>query len=272
MKAISKSAGTVCTILALLLVLAACRANRAVSADAPAEVEEARKLIALTFDDGPHRSTTTELLDGLAQRGAHATFFLIGKQIEGSEDLIRRMDEEGHQIGMHTFDHVILTGLNRVDFDAQVEKSRQLLENIVSHGGFPLRPPYGLYDEHVRAMAECPIILWNVDPEDWRGKNADRIAQHIISHAEDGAVVLLHDIYPTSVEAALRAVDTLQAQGFQFVTVEELFCARGIEPEDGEAYLNADWKADYTRTAMSSGSGAVSSSHAPVNGWSSESR
>ena len=93
------------------------------AADAPlAGAWEDRKLIALTFDDGPRRATTTRLLDGLAERGVKATFFLIGAQVEHNEDVIRRMDREGHQIGIHTYDHVQLTGLNQADFAAQVDK------------------------------------------------------------------------------------------------------------------------------------------------------
>lgn len=88
---------------------------------APA-AETGQKLIALTFDDGPRRSTTTALLDGLAQRGVNATFFLIGEQLVNNEDVVQRMDAEGHQIGIHTFDHVKLTGLSKTDFDAQVDQ------------------------------------------------------------------------------------------------------------------------------------------------------
>ena len=208
-------------------------------ADAQAEVEELPPLIALTFDDGPRRATTAALLDGLSQRGVQATFFLIGEQIVGNEDLVRRMDAEGHQIGIHTYDHVQLTGLNRADFDAQVDKTRQLLKNVLGHNDFLLRPPYGLLDEGVRAMAECPIILWSIDPEDWGDKNTERIVAHIVSEAKDGSVILLHDIYPTSVDAALRVVDALHEQGYLFVTVDQLFTARGVELQAGEVYRSA---------------------------------
>ena len=104
-------------------------------------VPAGQKLIALTFDDGPRRSTTTRLLDGLSERGVKATFFLIGAQIENNGDVVRRMDEEGHQVGIHTFDHVRLTGLRKVAFDAQVDRTRQLLTNILGHNDFLLRPP-----------------------------------------------------------------------------------------------------------------------------------
>ena len=159
-------------VLALALTAgAALRAAlpAAVTAESTAQVpvlseDGEQKLIALTFDDGPRRSTTTALLDGLAQRGVHATFFLIGAQVEGNEDIVRRMEAEGHQVGIHTYDHVELTGLNRADFDVQVGRTRDLLAGILGHRDFLLRPPYGMTDASVKAWAECPIIIWSIDP------------------------------------------------------------------------------------------------------------
>lgn len=236
-KKIMKCVRMALPVLTLFLVFGIFDREGVVLADGPAQVE--RPLIALTFDDGPLRVTTESLLEGLEQRGVNATFFLIGDQIVGNEDLVRRMEEQGHQIGIHTYDHVILTGLNRADFDAQVEKSRGLLEGLLGHDGFLLRPPYGMLDEGVRTMAGSPIILWSVDPEDWRDKNAERVARHIVKNAFDGAIILLHDIYPQSVQAALQAVDELHRQGYLFVTVDQLFAARGIELEAGEIYRMA---------------------------------
>lgn len=228
-------------LLALALLFGA--AGRAVwskrGADAVSTAGEAQieaPLIALTFDDGPRRSTTGQLLDGLAQRGVPATFFLIGEQLEGNEDLVLRMEREGHQVGIHTYGHALLTGLNRADFDAQVERTRQMLGQILGRSDFMLRPPYGLYDAGVRSMAGCPIILWSIDPEDWGDKNVERIVRHILEQASDGAIILLHDIYPTSVEAALRVVDELHECGYLFVTVEQLFAAEGIALENGGVY------------------------------------
>lgn len=241
MKKVFIRAGAALLVLALLLsFLVMTRGwEEAVPADASVDTEDIVPLIALTFDDGPRRDTTTKLLDGLAQRGVPATFFLIGEQLIGNEDIVRRMDEAGHQIGIHTYDHVMLSGLNQADFDAQVDKTRQMLKNILGHNDFLLRPPYGFYDEGVQAKADCPIILWSIDPEDWGDKNAVRIARHIADSAADGAIILLHDIYPTSVEAALRVVDELHARGYLFVTVDQLFEARGIELQSGEVYRQA---------------------------------
>ena len=241
------AARTAAPVLALffigytLLAVVADADERIVQVDATADMEDSTKLIALTFDDGPIRSTTAELLDGLARRGVPATFFLVGEQIVGNEDLVRRMDAEGHQIGIHTYDHVTLTGLNTADFDAQVDKTRQMLINILGHNDFVLRPPYGLYDQGVQNKAGCPIILWSIDPKDWGDKNADRVASHIVEEAQDGAIVLMHDIYPTSVQAALRVVDMLHEQGYLFVTVEQLFAARGIELQAGQVYNDTNF-------------------------------
>lgn len=241
MKRKIQRAGMVWAVLALLSAFVCGVQNRqaAIPADAATEMRETAPLIALTFDDGPRRDTTTALLDGLAQRGVKATFFLVGEQIVGNEDVVRRMDAEGHQIGIHTYDHVRLLGLNRSDFDAQVDKTRQLLKNVLGHDGFLLRPPYGLYDAGVKNMAGCPIILWSVDPEDWGHKDADYVTRHIMDNASDGAIILLHDIYPTSVDAALRVVDELHEQGYLFVTVEQLFAEKGMKLQNGEVYRYA---------------------------------
>lgn len=228
-------------LLALLLASlppSALLGYEALQADASADLPE-QKLIALTFDDGPRRSTTTRLLDGLAERGVKATFFLIGCQISGNEDVMRRMDQEGHQIGIHTFDHVQLTELNQTDFDAQVETTRTLLRDLLGHNDFLLRPPFGKWDEGVRTRAGCPIILWSIDPEDWDDKNTDRVVEQVVSQARDGSIILLHDIYSQSVDAALQIVDRLHAEGYYFCTIDQLFAARRISLKAGQVYWNA---------------------------------
>ncbi len=211
----------------------------ALPADAALQAPEGSKLIALTFDDGPRRSTTTALLDGLAQRGVPATFFLIGEQVPGNEDLLRRMEAEGHQIGIHSYTHAKLTDLNNADFAAEVERTRTVLKNAVGHNDFLLRPPYGMVDAGVKRRAEAPIILWSIDPEDWGDRDTAREVSHITAQAQNGSIILLHDIFPESVQAALQVVDTLHEQGFFFLTVSDLFAAQGIPLTAGEVYWNA---------------------------------
>ena len=192
--------------------------------------------VALTFDDGPRASTTPVLLDGLAQRGVHATFFVIGENVEGNELLLQRIEGEGHQIGLHTYHHKVLADLNASDFYAEVDSLRQTLTALLGREDFMLRPPYGMMNAATQARAAAPIILWSVDPEDWSDHDTARQVAVIADKAQDGDIILLHDIYPASVETALQVVDTLMARGYRFVTVEELFAIRDKTPENGKVY------------------------------------
>lgn len=215
---------------------------RGAPAAASAPLAEEEKLIALTFDDGPSGVNTPVLLEGLRQRGVHATFFLVGSMVEDQPELALRLVQEGHQVGIHTYNHDPpngLRGLSEEQFDAQVGVTRRMLTALTGQTEFALRPPYGFLDEGVRRQAPGPIVLWSVDPEDWRYRDTEKVTAHILSHVQDGDIVLLHDIFPTSVEAALRVVDALQAQGWRFVTVDELFALRGVEPVRGESYHSA---------------------------------
>ncbi len=228
--------------IAVLLCMAALVAalpapGRPVPAGAPLEIETGGPpLVALTFDDGPRSSTTGPLLDGLALREAPATFFLVGSRIPGNEELVRRMAAEGHQIGIHTYDHVELKGLSRRDFDLQVGKTRTLITQLAGEGNYWLRPPYGLLDQAAEGWCGGPVVLWSVDPEDWKDDDIDRVVAAVVEHASDGDIILLHDLFPSSAQAALRIVDTLLARGFCFVTVEQLMEQRGVTPEAGVRY------------------------------------
>ena len=192
--------------------------------------------VALTFDDGPKAATTSVLLDGLAQRGVHATFFVIGENVEGNEPLIQRIAGEGHQIGLHTYHHKVLAELSASDFYAEVDDLRTTLTALVGREDFMLRPPYGMMNAATQDRAAAPIILWSVDPEDWSDRDTARQVSVILDKVQDGDIILLHDIYSASVDTALQVVDALMAKGFHFVTVEELFAIRGKTPENGKVY------------------------------------
>ena len=229
-----RAAAAVCA-LALVPVFSGKEQVRQAAGQVQVEADAA-PLVALTFDDGPRNKTTGALLDGLALREVPATFFLVGSRISGSEELIRRMAAEGHQIGVHTYDHVVVTDLSREDFDLQVGKTRALLIDILGDGEYWLRPPYGIVDESVERWCDCPLILWSVDPEDWKDEDVERIVASVLEHVQDGDIILMHDIFPTSVEAALRVVDALLEKGYCFVTVEQLMEQRGQEVRSGAQY------------------------------------
>ena len=193
-------------------------------------------LVALTFDDGPRVSTTTALMDALSQRGVHATFFVVGENVEGNEELLRRMVREGHQIGLHTYHHKVLAQLNAADFYAEVDSLRDRLTQLLGEERFMLRPPFGMMNAATQDRAGAPIILWSVDPEDWSDRDTARQVAHILENAQDGDIILLHDIYSSSVDTAIQVVDALMARGYRFVTVDELFAMRGVEAENGQVY------------------------------------
>lgn len=230
----------VAVICAAVFLLRPQEPPKVIQADSTVKVAEPQpKLLALTFDDGPRRATTSKLLEGLEQRGVQATFFLIGKQIEGNEDLIRQMADGGHQIGIHTYDHVELRDLSPADIHRQLDPTREALRAILGDREFLLRPPYGFVDDTLLQQADSPLILWSVDPEDWHDRNVQREVAHIVSHVQDGDIILMHDIFPESVDAALQVIDQLHQAGYAFVTVDDLLLSRGITPETGKTYRHA---------------------------------
>ena len=194
-------------------------------------------VVALTFDDGPKASTTTRLLEGLALREVPATFFLVGSRVAEEEDLVRQMAEAGHQIGVHTYDHVMLTELTPQIYAEQVERTRNQLIELLGEGEYWLRPPYGLMDETLSQWEPGPLILWSVDPEDWDDRNTARIVREVLAEVEDGSILLLHDIYEESVDAALQIVDELLNRGYCFLTVRELMELRHVTYEPGKRYM-----------------------------------
>ena len=214
------------------LTLWAAAGQEALPADAAAELPAEGKYIALTFDDGPRRDTTEKLLDGLRERGASATFFLVGEEIAGKEDLVKRMAAEGHQIGNHTWSHVRLE--NAGTAGQEIRMTERALEELLGEKDYWLRPPYGIMDEGVET--NVPLVKWSVDPRDWESRSTAKVVQAVLRDAGPNAIILLHDIYPTSVEAALQIVDALEKEGYWFVTVEELLQLNGITPQAGVMY------------------------------------
>lgn len=178
-------------------------------------------IIAITFDDGPCAKTTTKLLDGLAQRGVKATFFLVGKNVEGNEAIVKRMHEEGHLIGNHTYSHIDLSRM-KATAKSEIIKANEVIQKITGEEVLYIRPPYGKYDSQLIYGVNMTPVLWSVDPDDWNTANVTRVVNSVVSHVQCGDIILLHDIYDSSVTAALEIIDRLQDKGYVFVTVDQL--------------------------------------------------
>lgn len=180
------------------------------------------KQIALTFDDGPHSTYTSQLLDGLRERGVHATFFLLGENIDGKEGVIRQMKEDGHLIGNHGYTHVQMSKEKPENARSQIEETNLKIEAITGQRPEYLRPPFGAWNDELECSTDMTVVLWSIDPLDWKLQNTKKVVRKIVKSAEPGDIILLHDVFPTSVQAALEVVDELKKKGYTFVTVDEL--------------------------------------------------
>ncbi|MBO5278256.1 MAG: polysaccharide deacetylase family protein [Lachnospiraceae bacterium] len=185
------------------------------------KVQEAKK-VALTFDDGPHQKYTKLLLDGLRERNVKATFFLIGESIQGKEELVEQMKEDGHLIGNHTYTHVQLSKMGKDDACAEIWKTNTAIYDITEQIPCFIRPPFGEWNEELSCAVDMSVVLWDIDPQDWKYKDTKRVRDYVVKNVSDGDIILLHDVYKTSVEAALQIVDILTEEGYEFVTVEEI--------------------------------------------------
>ena len=216
--------------LALLLILTLC-----MPAAASGFTE---KLIAITFDDGPG-AYTAQLLDELAARDVKATFFVSGYRAANYPETLKRMVTEGHQLASHTQNHENLNTLSAAKIADEISRTQDYITAAGGDNPAYIRPPYGNANKTVRAQAPSPLINWSVDPEDWKYHNADTVCSNILAGSYDGAIILVHDIYQTSVNGALAAIDKLLEQGYEFVTVRDLLLRRGITPEAGVMYYDA---------------------------------
>lgn len=214
----------VAALLAALLLAAPA------TAAAAAETNGDYKLLALTFDDGPSEHTE-RLLDGLAALDAKATFFMVGYMIERRPDIPARMVAEGHEIANHSYYHSVLTDDNVA---YELEATRELLAQYGGERNYFVRAPYG--SDGARSAFGSPSILWALNANDYKRTDAGGIAGDIVNTVRDGDIFLLHDTHASSVTAALILVEELQKQGYEFVTLSELFRRRGVEPENGARY------------------------------------
>ena len=182
---------------------------------------EERPRIALTFDDGPSRYTE-KLLEGLQKRGVKASFFMIGESAERNQDLVRRVKEEGHLIGNHTYHHVDVTKLPDEKAREELKEMDRVIYEILGEHVEYMRPPFGVWQEKLEQEIDVLPVMWTIDPLDWTTKNVEEIVNKVVTQAGENDIILLHDCYESSVDAALQIVDVLKAEGYEFVTVDQL--------------------------------------------------
>jgi len=182
--------------------------------------------IAITFDDGPHAVHTPKLLDMLKQRGLKATFYVVGQCAAEYPDIMKRIAAEGHEIGNHSWNHVALNSVGADSLRKQMENTNAAIEKSTGLRPATMRPPYGATSARLNKLFNeeygMKVILWSVDPLDWKNRNAATVSSRIIQNTHPGAIILAHDIHATTVAAMPEVFDTLTAKGYKFVTVSEL--------------------------------------------------
>ncbi|GAA0624984.1 hypothetical protein GCM10009547_30240 [Sporichthya brevicatena] len=202
------------------------------------------KCVALTFDDGPG-AQTSQVLAALAEYNAVATWFPLGEMIADNPDALRAIAAAGHEIGNHSWSHPQLTALRERDVNRQITRTADLIAEVTGVRPTLVRPPYGSVSRRVNgelARLQAPIILWDVDPLDWRYQNTDRVHRSVVRQTKPGSIVLMHDIHRTTVAAVPRILRSLAHRGYTFVTVSQLY---GNSLQPGRAYT--DRRADLGR-------------------------
>lgn len=194
--------------------------------DSISAVRTQAPIVALTFDDGPHPSLTPALLDLLRARQMRATFYVIGERAVRWPHLIRRIHDEGHEIGNHSWTHPNLAGLDDQTVMTEIDRTADAVFRVAGRPPVTFRPPYGAFTgRQSRTLLETrrvPTVLWSVDPSDWRKPGAEVVAQRILDRTRPGAIILTHDIHPGTIAAMPRTLDTLKARGLQVATVSQL--------------------------------------------------
>ena len=182
--------------------------------------------VAMTFDDGPHPKLTPKLLDLLKERGIKATFFVIGKCVAENPDIAKRIVDEGHEIANHSWSHPQLTKLSPPAFAAEIAQTNDAIEKATGIRPVVMRPPYGAINptltKRLNEEYGLSVIIWSVDPLDWKIRKSDHVSSHIIKNAAPGAIILAHDIHASTVDAMPATLDALQSKGYKFATVSEL--------------------------------------------------
>lgn len=199
-------------------------------------IDPNKPIVALSYDDGPS-SNTASILETLEKYGAHATFFMVGENIDMHPDWVKMVYESGNEVANHTVNHKNLNTLSAEDIRKEVENNQSKLNSTLGlDKKYLVRPPYGNTNDTVKATVEHPMILWWVDTLDWKSKDPDAVLEEVKKATKDGAIILMHDLYSTTAEATKKVVPWLKEQGYQICSVSEMFAARGVKMENGKTY------------------------------------
>ena len=207
-------------------------------------IDPNRPMIALTFDDGPYEATTSKVVAQLEKYGQSATFYIQGYRVGNNADLILAMIYAGNEIGNHSYNHKNLTKLSDTDLMYQLDETTRIIKQLTDqqYTIATYRPPYGAINDKAKSVSVYPFVLWNVDTLDWKNHDRQQAYDHVMEHVGDGDIVLMHDIYMTTAQAAEQLIPDLIDAGYQLVTVSELMEYKGVSMKAGKIYTGAGEK------------------------------
>ncbi len=197
-----------------------------------------KKYIAFTFDDGPSEYTC-DLLKTLELNNSSATFFMIGNRMKYNKDIVSEIDKSNSEVGMHSYSHKYLTELSSDELLNEVNSVNILFNEITSKNITYLRPPYGKYNDDVLALP-YNIVLWNIDPKDWLVRDSEKIYNNVIKNVCDGCIVLMHDIYPETIEATKKLIPSLNEMGYDVVSISKLIELKNYDVENNKVISNIE--------------------------------
>lgn len=182
--------------------------------------------VALTFDDGPHARLTPRLLDILRDYNAKATFFVVGRRVATWPEVVQRIVEEGHEIGNHSWSHPHLSRYSDAGALSEIDRTTNAVYRATGMAPVTFRPPYGSFTQRqmtmLRDRRNMPSVLWSVDPLDWRRPGSSTIANRILRAIAPGAIVLVHDIHPGTIDAVPQILEGMADRGYSPVTISDL--------------------------------------------------
>ena len=201
-------------------------------------IQKEAKLVAFTFDDGPSKYTL-DIANILDEYNASATFFEVGYNIKAHPEITKELSERGFEIANHTTDHSKLTKLTETKYLSKINDNNTLFKELTGKDMPYLRPPYGSYNDKIKANAGVPIVTWSLDTRDWESRNKDKVIEMVINNIKEGDIILFHDLYESTRDAVKELMPLLKEQGYQAVSVGELFKSKGITLEAGTSYRYA---------------------------------
>ena len=199
------------------------------------KIDKSKKMIALTFDDGPNYNTS-KVIDVLNKYYIKATFFVLGSRAINNKDILKKMADSGMEIGNHTYNHLLLTKYDENKIRSEIEDTSEVIYSATKKRPKLLRPSYGSVNNKIKKVANMPIIIWDIDTLDWKYHNSKRITSRVVNKVRDGDIILMHDIYSASLNALSNIIPILQDNGYEFVTIDELFYYKGISLENSKVY------------------------------------